>query len=1126
MNNFPLTLQDIEQLCGAVSYKRGQEYYRDRKVTRITYDEGKYGYRAVVQSGGRPCEVRVEIDSAGGLEAECDCPAFGTFYSSYCKHVAAVLMHVRHLELQGQIMRKQPIGSGISPQDLQLGERMLSLFGGFAGGMLSGVSGSRESSKERKELKAEYICEFVTGSFAERPGIRLEMRLGDKRTFVVSQIAQLLESIERGDAVAISRHFTYDPLIHCFNTMDRAVIDLLIHAARHEREYREMAGTSLFGKKTSAARERYIQVTPMTWELLYPVLLKAGAVMSVQGRQAPLGLEEGELPVMFQLHEHMGDTYQLEVQGLSDLKIMETYGCAVHDGIVYKVERVHLDKLARLKELLASMPEQRPVIAAGRLAPFMEQVMPGLTGMGRVRVAPTIRNRIVQSKLKAKVYADWDEPGNKLLLKVEFVYDTFVVNPYIPSLGEEERSTVVLVREQDKEQRILKLLEQGGSVYGGDGLFVEHEEAIFDFLFHTLPELERLAEVYVTSSVKALAGPANAAPKISADMDSDMNWLEIKFDIAGIDKKEIRSLLLAIMEKKRFYRLPGGAFVDLEGEALRGMQGMFQQLDIRHSEVKDGAVKLPLYRGFQMLDENAGPLGRLKMGRSLRQLLDNMRNPDNLEFPVPQQLASVLRDYQAYGYQWMKMLAHYRFGGILADDMGLGKTLQSIAFILSEKSGEGAETERAAEKLAGRNRVALVVCPASLLYNWENEFHRFAPELKVVVAAGERKDRFERLESLSRLLPDEGTWNGLADSPSEAGEADVIITSYPLLRRDAEWYQSQVFHTLILDEAQFIKNHMTQTALAVKKINAERRFALTGTPVENSMEELWSIFDAVFPGLFADKKTFRDMPGDKVARLVRPFILRRLKADVLKELPDKIETVHRSELQTEQKKLYAAYLERLQKDTLRELEKEGFQKSRIKILAGITRLRQLCCHPSLFVENYEGSSGKLEQLMELAQEALGSGRRMLIFSQFTGMLAVIRRELSRSGISAFYLDGSTPSAERMDMSRRFNEGEHQLFLISLKAGGTGLNLTGADTVILYDLWWNPAVEQQAADRAHRIGQKKVVQVHRLVAKGTVEEKMLELQQRKKDLIDQVIQPDMASGAALTEQDIRDLLGMG
>jgi SNF2 family DNA or RNA helicase len=251
-----------------------------------------------------------------------------------------------------------------------------------------------------------------------------------------------------------------------------------------------------------------------------------------------------------------------------------------------------------------------------------------------------------------------------------------------------------------------------------------------------------------------------------------------------------------------------------------------------------------------------------------------------------------------------------------------------------------------------------------------------------------------------------------------------------------------------------------------------------------------------------------------------------LKADVLKELPDKIETVHRSELQPGQKKLYAAYLEKLQKDTRKELEKEGFQKSRIKILAGITRLRQLCCHPSLFVEGYEGSSGKLEQLMELAQEALGSGRRMLIFSQFTGMLAVIRRELSRLGISAFYLDGSTPSAERMEMSRRFNEGEHQLFLISLKAGGTGLNLTGADTVILYDLWWNPAVEEQAADRAHRIGQKKVVQVHRLVAKGTVEEKMLELQQRKKDLIDQVIQPDTTPGAAITEQDVRELLGMG
>jgi SNF2 family DNA or RNA helicase len=326
-----------------------------------------------------------------------------------------------------------------------------------------------------------------------------------------------------------------------------------------------------------------------------------------------------------------------------------------------------------------------------------------------------------------------------------------------------------------------------------------------------------------------------------------------------------------------------------------------------------------------------------------------------------------------------------------------------------------------------------------------------------------------------------------------------------------------------LDEAQAIKNSSSQTAQAVKQIQAPRRFALTGTPVENSLDELWSIFEAIFPGLFPSYRRFRDLPPERIARMVRPFILRRLKKDVLEELPDRIETVQRSELTVEQKKLYAAYLTQLQDETSKDMEENGFQKNRIKILAGITRLRQLCCHPALFVENYQGDSGKMEQLLETVQDCLAAGKRILIFSQFASMLNLIRQTLAAQGRDLFYLDGQTPAQSRVEMCRRFNEGEAELFLISLKAGGTGLNLTGADTVILYDLWWNPAVEEQAIGRAHRMGQKQVVQVIRLVTEGTIEEKILELQQRKKDLIAEVIEPGDGGSTTLSEQDIRELL---
>jgi SNF2 family DNA or RNA helicase len=312
----------------------------------------------------------------------------------------------------------------------------------------------------------------------------------------------------------------------------------------------------------------------------------------------------------------------------------------------------------------------------------------------------------------------------------------------------------------------------------------------------------------------------------------------------------------------------------------------------------------------------------------------------------------------------------------------------------------------------------------------------------------------------------------------------------------------------------------------VKAIKARYRFALTGTPVENRIEELWSIFDVVFPELFTGRKAFNELTRDAVAKRVRPFLLRRLKTDVLGELPDKIESLQASELLPEQKKLYVAYLAKLQKETLKHLSKDDFQKNRIKILAGLTRLRQLCCHPALFVEGYDGGSAKFEQLLEIIEECRSSGKRMLVFSQFTEMLGLIRRELGDQGIPHFYLDGKTPASERAELCSRFNEGERDLFLISLKAGGTGLNLTGADTVILYDLWWNPAVEQQAADRAHRIGQKNVVQVIRLVTQGTVEDKMYELQLRKKNLIDEVVQPGQEALSSLTEQEIREILMIG
>jgi SNF2 family DNA or RNA helicase len=539
------------------------------------------------------------------------------------------------------------------------------------------------------------------------------------------------------------------------------------------------------------------------------------------------------------------------------------------------------------------------------------------------------------------------------------------------------------------------------------------------------------------------------------------------------------------IEKKRYYRLKSGAFLSLETDEFHSLQEMFSDFRLQAGDVSEGKLEVPIYRGVQV-DEALRT--KKQYDPSFRRLLDHLKKPEEQTFPLPEGLHASLREYQKTGYQWFRSLSHYHLGGILADDMGLGKTLQSIAYLLSVIDGNK----------------HLIVAPASLIYNWQSEWAKFAPSVKTAVITGTPDER-------KKLLQEE--------------DASIFITSYSTLRQDIDLYRDKMFHTLILDEAQYIKNHVTKAASAVRKIRASRKFALSGTPIENSVGELWGIFQAILPGLFPGLKDFKKLDPEKISAIIRPFILRRLKSDVLKELPEKIESTHITELSKEQKELYVGYLQRIQEETAASLQSEGFQKSRMKILAGITRLRQLCCHPLLFLENYKGNSGKLEQLLDIVENSIANGKRLLIFSQFTSMLDIMQTELAKAGYPFFYLNGQTPSRERVEMSERFNRGEKPIFLISLKAGGTGLNLTAADTVILYDLWWNPAVEDQAAGRAHRFGQKNVVQVIRLITKGTIEEKIYQLQQKKRELIEQVIQPGETMLSSLTEEDIKEILSM-
>jgi len=487
---------------------------------------------------------------------------------------------------------------------------------------------------------------------------------------------------------------------------------------------------------------------------------------------------------------------------------------------------------------------------------------------------------------------------------------------------------------------------------------------------------------------------------------------------------------------------------------------------------------------------------------SFKKVIRDFKTVDDSDFAVPEKLDGILRNYQKTGFMWLKTLDAYRFGGILADDMGLGKTLQVLTYLLSVKLDRKEDD--------GLPRPTLIVCPASLVLNWGEEAKKWIEELKVCLLCGDAASREAEL--------------------MRRDEYDLVITSYDLLRRDIELHEQKPYYACILDEAQYIKNHETQTFRAVKRVKSMINIAMTGTPVENRLSELWSIFDFLMPGYLYKYQTFRDrfeLPITKNAdpqaqgtlkSLVSPFILRRMKKDVLTELPEKIETVQYVSMEEEQRKVYLAHVNEIKN----RLDTAG-DRDKLEILSMLTRLRQLCCDPNLFIENYNGESCKLEECIRMLDELTESGHNILVFSQFTSMLSRIRSRLDEIGIASFTLQGDTPREERAELVKRFNAGEVPVFLISLKAGGTGLNLTKADTVIHYDPWWNIAAQNQATDRCYRMGQERKVQVYQLIAKDTIEDNILKLQSDKRALAESVTEDANGSIMSMSNDELKKLL---
>ncbi|AIQ15156.1 DEAD/DEAH box helicase [Paenibacillus durus] len=1083
-----LTKQSIKQWCGPYAYQKGERLCRTNKIHFMRFDTEVNEYTAEVNGPSRH-EVQLTFDWNGKPNAVCTCPTLGSF-DSFCHHIAAVLIRLYDIQLAGDSTAPQipaDAGPGITPgraEPVPITERILRLFDDKPVRPIH----NKTLTETRIPLKVEFILKLLAvGNNTALFGI--ELKAGPKALYIVQNIASFLDQLGRGESYSFSPRFSYSPELHTFGKEDEAVLRALMEMIRDRAAYRE---TDRLHSVYASGRnsDRMLLIPPQAWAVLLPLLSQAPNVTLMDGdiKYDGICLSDEPLPLSFEIDEAGSGGCSLRIHGLEEITIMELYGAAFLQGKLLPLPTKQGKRLTELKAILDESGTDDIVIPGGQMQAFVEKAVPGFKKLGSVSIAPAIAERVTQFPLQAKLYLD--RVKDRLLAAVEFQYGEVVINP-LEDHRMQQGSPRILIRDAQGEQAIIDMIEHCPFTKTEAGYFMNDEEAEFDFLYTVVPQLEKLMKVYATTAVKLRVHKLNTLPKVSVQVSAAerMNWLEFRLNMGWIPETEIRSLVKSLEEKRRYYRLPNGSLLPLDSAELQELSKFLKDTGLLYTDIIESKFRVPLAHGLHLIDHE---FGGLKLDKPVRQLLYNLRNPDNLDFPVPVPLRKVLRDYQKIGYQWLKTLAHYGFGGILADDMGLGKTVQSIAFIVS-----------VLPEIRQQRIPALVISPGSLVYNWRNELRKFAPGIRVLIADGSQTERAEKMQRLE--------------------DADVVLTSYPLLLRDVDLYAKQPFHTLILDEAQAFKNDATQTARAVKSIQADFRFALTGTPVENRIEELWSIFSVVFPALFPDRKTFGNLTRKEVAKRARPFMLRRWKSEVLQDLPDKTESIKPTELLPEQKKLYAAYLAKLQQDTLKHLSVDGYHKSRIKILAGLTRLRQICCHPALFIEGYKGSSAKLTQLMEIVEECLANRKRMLIFSQFTEMLGLIGKSLSDQGTPFFYLDGSTAARERVELCARFNDGEMDVFLISLKAGGTGLNLTGADTVVLYDLWWNPAVEQQAADRAHRMGQKNAVQVIRLITQDTMEEKMYELQHKKKHLIDEVMGPGQEGASALTEEELREIL---
>ena len=963
-----------------------------------------------------------------------------------------------------------------------------------------------EASLPDREEEKKCILDLMPRIVVEDGAARLSFKIGKSggRMYILRNLRELIWNHERGTALAVTKKETIDFSRYEFREESMPVMQFIERRVGEIGAVNEKLASRNFGRGVSSIAVTYqMDLRGSLLDSFYDM----AEGMSCEFQDKSNADQDAFIRVGYRSMR-----FRLTSERISDAR--DTFAGVAVSGLIPVLLHgsseeyiLNKDGLSRItaEERAILEPFRNVADASGyfrftvglsNLQEYYYRVLPSLLSNPSVEIedhASEEAGQYLPPEPSFEFFLDYEEPALTLKCQVSYDEKTYLLGEAVPR-GE--------YRDEEQEKRVqTAILRYLNDPAPGSGIFRRDvtDDALYDFLRIGIEDLSRYGIVKGTEAFRSQK--VRPVPQVQVGVSVESNLLDITVTSRDVSKEDLLQLLYSYKLKKRYYRLKSGDFVDLSrGEDLGEVEAFLSAMDIQEDRAIGEKVQIPLYRALYLdrLLEEHDALSSSR-DRTYRALVKNFRIVRDADYELPKDMQEVVRPYQNYGFKWLKTLENAGFGGILADEMGLGKTLQMISLILSDKEED-------------QSRTSLVVCPASLVYNWQEEFRRFAPSVNASVVSGTLANRKAVLNNYKK--------------------ADVLITSYDTLKRDILLYKDMGFHICVLDEAQFIKNPKAAVTKAVKAVRAACRFALTGTPIENRLSELWSIFDFLMPGFLYSSQEFSgryEIPimkeqdeeaTERLRKMTGPFILRRCKKDVLKDLPAKLEEVRYARLSGEQQKIYDAQVVRML-----EMLSGGASggEDKIRIFAELTRIREICCDPSLILEEYEGESAKREACLELIRSAMDGGHRMLVFSQFTSMLALLEKDLKEEGIPYFLITGQTPKEKRLSLVHTFNEGDVPVFLISLKAGGTGLNLVGADVVIHYDPWWNLAVQNQATDRAHRIGQTRDVTVYKLILKDTIEEKIMQLQETKKDLADAIMEGSRESIMSLTSEELMSLL---